>query len=101
MTPGLVKSIFVIAAVIWGIAGASLGLGVVPMFYMATGFLRFTEYGFVRSLACTGALVFAPALGLFYLAHHDLGRNFRQPLIHDFRQSEARRPCIVCAASAG
>jgi protein-S-isoprenylcysteine O-methyltransferase Ste14 len=103
MTPALAKSIFVLALVIWGlirypyqhgaakipvqksarnlaetsrIACATFGLGIIPVFYAATGFPRFADYRFVAELAYAGTLVFAFALWLFYLAHHQLGRNF-------------------------
>jgi protein-S-isoprenylcysteine O-methyltransferase Ste14 len=103
MTPGLAKWIFVIALLIWGflrypyqrraaripvrktarnltetslLAAAALGLGVIPVFYVATGFPGFAEHRFVRDFAYAGALVFALALWLFYRAHRDLGRNF-------------------------
>jgi protein-S-isoprenylcysteine O-methyltransferase Ste14 len=103
MTPGLAKSIFVIALVIWGflrypyqrraaripvrttarnlteasrLAAATLGLGVIPVYYVMTGYPEFAEHRFVREFAYAGTLVFALALWLFYLAHRDLGRNF-------------------------
>jgi protein-S-isoprenylcysteine O-methyltransferase Ste14 len=103
MTPDLAKAIFVIALVVWGflrypyqrrasripvrntargwteslrIACATLGLGIVPLVYIATGFPRFASYGFRKELAYAGALIFALALWLFYLAHQRLGRNF-------------------------
>jgi protein-S-isoprenylcysteine O-methyltransferase Ste14 len=103
MTPALAKSIFVLALVIWGlvrypyqrraikipvrksarnlteasrIACATLGLGIIPVFYVATGFPRIADYRFVREFAYAGTLVFALALWLFYLAHDQLGRNF-------------------------
>jgi protein-S-isoprenylcysteine O-methyltransferase Ste14 len=107
MTPGLAKWIFVIALLIWGflrypyqrraaripvrktarnltetslLAAAALGLGVIPVFYVATGFPGFAEHRFVRDFAYAGALVFALALWLFYRAHRDLGRNFPSAL---------------------
>ena len=103
MTPDLAKSIFVFALVVWGflryphqhraskipvrntarnltdllrIACATLGLGIVPLIYVATGFPRFASYEFNKGFAYAGALVFALGLWLFYLAHKHLGRNF-------------------------
>lgn len=103
MTLAFAKSIFVIALVIWGvlryphqrrsskipvqntsrnsadwlrISCATLGLGIVPLIYVATGFPRFASYEFMKSFAYAGTLVFAVALWLFYLAHQSLGRNF-------------------------
>jgi protein-S-isoprenylcysteine O-methyltransferase Ste14 len=107
MTPDLAKSIFVFALVVWGflryphqyraskipvrntarnltdslrIACATLGLGIVPLIYVATGFPRFASYEFIKGFAYTGALVFALGLWLFYLAHQRLGRNFSASL---------------------
>jgi protein-S-isoprenylcysteine O-methyltransferase Ste14 len=103
MTPDLAKSIFVFALVVWGflryphqhraskipvrntarnltdslrIACATIGLGIVPLIYVATGFPRFASYGFIKGFAYAGSLVFALGLWLFYLAHQRLGRNF-------------------------
>ena len=103
MTPDVAKAIFVFALVVWGvlryphqhraskipvrntarnlidsarIACATLGLGIVPLIYVATGFPRFASYEFIKGFAYAGALVFALGLWLFYLAHKDLGRNF-------------------------
>jgi protein-S-isoprenylcysteine O-methyltransferase Ste14 len=103
MTLDLAKSVFVIALVAWGIlryphqrrsakipvrntarnlmdglriASATLGLGIIPLIYVATGFPRFASYEFMKGFAYAGALVFALALWLFYLAHQSLGRNF-------------------------
>jgi protein-S-isoprenylcysteine O-methyltransferase Ste14 len=103
MTPALAKTVFVFALVVWAflryphqhraskipvrntarnltdslrIACATLGLGIVPLIYVATGFPRFASYEFMKSFAYAGTLVFALALWLFYLAHQSLGRNF-------------------------
>lgn len=103
MTPDLAKSIFVFALIVWGfiryphqhrasklpvrntarnltdslrIACATIGLGIVPLIYVATGFPRFAGYGFIKGFAYAGSLVFALALWLSYLAHQRLGRNF-------------------------
>jgi len=103
MTPDLAKSIFVFALVVWAviryphqhraskipvqntgrnltdslrIACATIGLGIVPLIYVATGFPRFANYDFIKGFAYAGSLVFALGLWLFYLAHRHLGRNF-------------------------
>ena len=103
MTLDLAKSIFVFALLVWGflryryqhraskvpvrntarnltdslrIACATIGLGIVPLIYVATGFPRFASYDLIKGFAYAGSLVFALALWLFYLAHHRLGRNF-------------------------
>jgi protein-S-isoprenylcysteine O-methyltransferase Ste14 len=107
MTPHLAKSIFVLALICWGllrypyqrrafkipirssvrdltdrllVAAATLGLGILPMIYVATGFPKFAEHQFVKELAYIGALLFILALWLFFLAHHHLGRNFSASL---------------------
>jgi protein-S-isoprenylcysteine O-methyltransferase Ste14 len=103
MTPDLAKSVFVFGLVVWGflryphqhraskipvrntvrnlsdslrIACATLGLGIVPLVYIATGFPRFAGYEFRKHFAYAGVLVFALGLWLFYFAHQRLGRNF-------------------------
>ena len=103
MTPDLAKGIFVLALIVWGflrypyqrrasklpvrktarnltdslrIACATLGLGVIPLVYVATGFPGFANYDFVKGFAYAGSVVFALALCLFFLAHRHLGRNF-------------------------
>jgi len=103
MTLDLAKSIFVFALLVWGflryryqhraskvpvrntarnltdslrIACATIGLGIVPLIYVATGFPRFASYDLIKGFAYAGSLVFALALWLFYLAHQRLGRNF-------------------------
>jgi protein-S-isoprenylcysteine O-methyltransferase Ste14 len=103
MTLGVAKFVFVFAVVVWSllrypyqrrtsqlpvrntarnpvdslrIAGATVGLGFVPLLYVATGFPKFASYDFIKGFAYAGSLVFALALWLFYLAHKCLGRNF-------------------------
>src|SRR5215510_10567988 len=100
MTPDLAKSIFVFALIVWAviryphqhraaklpvqntarnladslrIVCATVGLGIVPLIYVATGLPRFANYDFVKGFAYAGSLVFALALLLFYLAHDRLG----------------------------
>jgi len=55
---------------------SSMGLGVIPSLYVATGFPRFADTAFRPWQAWLGALVFAAALWLFYRTHKDLGRNW-------------------------
>jgi protein-S-isoprenylcysteine O-methyltransferase Ste14 len=103
MTPLVAKSIFAFALIFWAllrypyqqrasrtpvrksarnltekwlVAAATLGLGVFPIIYVATGFPAFAEHEFVTELGYIGTLLFAVALWLFFLAHHRLGRNF-------------------------
>lgn len=52
------------------------GMLVLPLVYVLTGWPRFASYPFTPALAWAGAAVFAAALGLFYLTHRDLGRNW-------------------------
>ena len=53
-----------------------LGLGLVPLLYVATGIPRFAAYSFYPSLAWLGSLFAIAALGMFYLTHRALGRNW-------------------------
>jgi len=107
MTLDLAQSIFVFALLVWGflrypyqhraskvpvrntarnltdslrIACATIGLGIVPLIFVATGFPRFASYDFIKAFAYAGSLVFGLALWLFYLAHQRLGRNFSASL---------------------
>ena len=52
------------------------GLGLVPLVYVATGIPRFAAYGFYPALAWLGSLFAIAALGMFYLTHRALGRNW-------------------------
>ena len=103
MTIDIAKSIFVFALIVWGclryphhhraskipvrnsarnltdllrIACATLGLVIVPLIYVATGFPKFASYEFMRGFAYAGALLFALGLWIFHFAHQRLGRNF-------------------------
>lgn len=55
---------------------STLGLGVIPAIYAATGFPAFASYppSFVQVAA--GVAVFAAALWLFWRTHRQLGRNW-------------------------
>jgi protein-S-isoprenylcysteine O-methyltransferase Ste14 len=111
MTVGAAKALYFICAVVWYVirypherrarrtpvrrtarsledrilvSAAVLGFGVVPVVYVATGFLRGADRGFVPALAWVGVLIFAAAIWLNYRTHRDLGRNFSPSL--DVRQ---------------
>jgi protein-S-isoprenylcysteine O-methyltransferase Ste14 len=53
-----------------------LGLGLVPLVYVATGMPRFAAYSFYPALAWLGSLFAIAALGMFHLTHRALGRNW-------------------------
>ena len=53
-----------------------LGLGLVPLVYVATGIPRFAAYSFHPSLAWLGSFFAIAALGMFHLTHRALGRNW-------------------------
>ena len=103
MTPAISKVIFVVLAVGWyliryeyarrsrrervvstarGPLETALllislsGLGLVPLVYVATGIPRFAAYGFYPGLAWLGSFFAIAALGMFYLTHRALGRNW-------------------------
>jgi protein-S-isoprenylcysteine O-methyltransferase Ste14 len=103
MTAAVAKSIFAFAVIIWGflrypyqrrasrvpvwksargtrerllLGAATFGLGLIPIFYVATGFPGFAERRFLPGMAYAGTLLFVVALWLFHRAHRDLGRNF-------------------------
>jgi protein-S-isoprenylcysteine O-methyltransferase Ste14 len=52
------------------------GLGVVPLVYVATAIPRFAAYSFHSLLAWLGLFFTIAALGMFYLTHRALGRNW-------------------------
>lgn len=52
------------------------GLGLVPLFYVATGMPRFAAHSFYPSLAWLGSFFAIAALGVFHLTHRALGRNW-------------------------
>jgi protein-S-isoprenylcysteine O-methyltransferase Ste14 len=103
MTPAIAKAIFVASVLSWYairyphqrrsrctasqtsarglrenllIVIAATGLGVVPVVYIATPWLRFADYRFNPLLAWLGTLTFGGALCLFYRTHRELGRNW-------------------------
>lgn len=57
--------------------GVSLaGLGLIPLFYVATGMPGVANRAFSAPLAILGALVAMAALAMFHLTHKALGRNW-------------------------
>ena len=103
MTPTISKVIFVVmvigwylirykyarrsrrARVVWSARGpletallliSLSGLGLVPLFYVATGMPRFAAHGFYPWLAWMGFFFAIAALGVFHLTHRALGRNW-------------------------
>ena len=62
------------------LAAATVGLFIVPAFYVATGIPAGLDRPFVPSLAGIGVLVLAAALWLFWRSHADLGRNWSASL---------------------
>jgi protein-S-isoprenylcysteine O-methyltransferase Ste14 len=59
-----------------GLAAATIGLGVVPAVYVATGFPRQADYPAQAWAVILGVVVYAAALWLFHRSHKDLGRNW-------------------------
>jgi protein-S-isoprenylcysteine O-methyltransferase Ste14 len=52
------------------------GLGLVPLFYVATAVPRFAAHSFHPILAWLGLFFAIAALGMFHLTHRALGRNW-------------------------
>ncbi len=55
---------------------ATIGLFVIPSFYLATGIPAFADYSFRPWMGWCGLLVEALFLVLFYASHRQLGRNW-------------------------
>jgi protein-S-isoprenylcysteine O-methyltransferase Ste14 len=55
---------------------AGLGLSIVPLVYLATGFPAFADHAFRPWMGWTGALFQLLFLALFYESHRQLGRNW-------------------------
>jgi protein-S-isoprenylcysteine O-methyltransferase Ste14 len=76
------------------------GLGLVPLFYVATGMPRIADRAFQPVLAALGMLVAGCALVLFHLTHRALGRNWsvslevreRHRLVTDGIYRQVRHP---------
>jgi protein-S-isoprenylcysteine O-methyltransferase Ste14 len=59
-----------------GLVAATLGLGVIPGFYVATGFPQWAEHPAPAWTVIPGTLVYAAGLWLFRRSHKDLGKNW-------------------------
>ena len=57
------------------LAGMALG-GLLPFLHLATGVLSFADYSLPDWATGAGAVLFVPALWLFWRSHADLGRNW-------------------------
>lgn len=55
---------------------AWIGLGIVPLIYVATGWPRFADYPFLSAQGYLGSILCVVVLWLFYRTHRDLGRNW-------------------------
>lgn len=58
------------------LAAAGLGLSVIPLIYLATGFPAAADYAFRPWMGWIGAVVQILFLALFYQSHQQLGRNW-------------------------
>ncbi len=103
MTPALAKATLVLLAVAWYIirfpyarrsrrtpvarsirgpreaillTASSVGLGLIPLLYMAFGFPQYANYPFHPVMAWLGVLFALASLAMFRLTHHALGRNW-------------------------
>jgi protein-S-isoprenylcysteine O-methyltransferase Ste14 len=59
-----------------GLIAATLGLGIIPAIYVASGFPSVAEYPARPLPIALGAVVYATAMWLFRRSHKDLGRNW-------------------------
>jgi protein-S-isoprenylcysteine O-methyltransferase Ste14 len=57
-----------------------IGLGIVPLIYVATGFPQFANYPFMPAQGYAGTAVWIAALWLLYRTHRDLGHNWSMSL---------------------
>lgn len=60
----------------FGLAAASLGLAVIPAFYVATGIPEVADYPAHAWAIAVGALTFFSAMWLFRRTHKELGKNW-------------------------
>lgn len=58
------------------LATATVGLSVIPLVYVATGFPAFANYAFQPWLAWLGLIVELGFLALFFASHRQLGKNW-------------------------
>ena len=59
-----------------GLVAATLGLGVVPAIYVATGFPSLADYPAQLWAVLVGTITYAAGLWLFRRSHKDLGKNW-------------------------
>lgn len=58
------------------LGAATVGLSVIPIIYVATGFPAFADYAFRPWMGWIGAVLELGFLALFYESHRQLGRNW-------------------------
>jgi protein-S-isoprenylcysteine O-methyltransferase Ste14 len=58
------------------LSGATLGLVVIPVVWLITGWPRSLDYSFQPAVAAAGAVCMFAFLWLFYAVHRQLGRNW-------------------------
>jgi protein-S-isoprenylcysteine O-methyltransferase Ste14 len=58
------------------LGAATMGLSLIPLIYVATGFPAFADYAFKPWMGWAGLLVEAGFLALFYASHKQLGKNW-------------------------
>jgi protein-S-isoprenylcysteine O-methyltransferase Ste14 len=112
MTPSIAKAIYLLLAVGWFIIRypyarrsrrtpvtstarglrenalltiSLIGLGILPVVYIATGFPHFADYPFAKTRAWIGLFFVLAALAMFRLTHKALGRNWSVSL--DLREN--------------
>jgi protein-S-isoprenylcysteine O-methyltransferase Ste14 len=108
MTPSVAKYLFLFALIVFGairfprewrgrkvavarsyygwrewfrVSAATWGLAVIPVIDATTSLVRGADLTFRPWLAWIGAAVFTVALGIFWSAHRELGRNFSPSLV--------------------
>src|SRR5262245_3336 len=59
-----------------GLSAATIGLAIIPAFYVASGIPRAADYPASGVAILAGALVYAAALWVFRLSHKALGKNW-------------------------
>ena len=62
------------------LGGATLGLFIIPLVFVTTGWPLWLDHGFVPGLAWLGLAVMLAALWLFWRSHADLGRGWSASL---------------------
>ena len=58
------------------ISGAVLGLSLIPLFYLTSGFPKFADYPFRSAMGWAGVAAMVLFLLVFIQSHRNLGRNF-------------------------